>query len=266
VHINKKNSKPCTYTDSKKPIISIVIPCLLHDTLFTELLYDLAHLDANYEIILVLPAGTPMPSLVSFFSTSPLSEDRLRVLFCKKGRAIQLNHGAFFARSDILWFLHGDTRLKRDSLNMVIARIRTGLERALWYLKLSFNSEGPRLVRLNSTLANIRSLCGIPFGDQGFLIEKKLFMTLEGFPEDVTWGEDHAFIWRCHVMGIKVRRVPAYITTSARAYAQHGWLRTTLRYVFATVQQIVRFRRNAITWAKQKGLLQAASTSQGKSS
>jgi GT2 family glycosyltransferase len=95
-------------------------------------------------------------------------------------------------------------------------------------------------MKINSWGANMRArFFGIPFGDQGFCIEKQLFETLGGYSETAPYGEDHLFVWRAHKAGVKLNRVPARLTTSARKYQQNGWLKTTLLHQYLWIKQLM---------------------------
>lgn len=231
-----------------QPTLSIIVPVGPHDQEWRKLLYDLEQTPEGSEIILVLPDGAEPLEPDLFSRQYNLSRHCCRVITSPQGRGFQLNSGALAACGDLLWFLHADSRFHRTTVNGLKRHLSRPSIHALFYFSLRFLPDGPVLMKLNELGARIRSRLGLPFGDQGFLISRELFLKLEGFPHDVTWGEDHAFVWRCHVSGIPVKPIGAALYTSARTYQINGWTRTSYRYVSATAHQVRRFSKHARAW------------------
>lgn len=217
-----------------KPSLAIVIPVGPGDTAWRGLL---PQLDASgaLEIALVVPAGEAkdpfdLPSNVTLVRAST-------------GRATQLNAGAAASGADWLWFVHADCRVDARTLAAATGFI-TADATAIGYFDLRFLDDGPRLTVLNTLGANLRSRwLGLPFGDQGLLMSRRVFQALGGFDQRLPGGEDHALAWTARKAGIPLRRLAAPIYTSARKYAQRGWWRTTLRHVLLTGQQAWQFSR-----------------------
>lgn len=93
---------------------------------------------------------------------------------------------------------------------------------------------------INAWGANFRSrFLKIPFGDQAFLLRRKLWEALGRFPVGSAYGEDHLFVWAARRAHIAVIRLPAEISTSARKYTERGWLATTAKHLLLTARQAV---------------------------
>lgn len=160
-----------------------------------------------------------------------------------RGRARQLNAGAAATSADWLWFLHADSHLDAAALEALWRFVRED-PGALGYFDLRFLDDGPRLMCLNALGARLRSRwLGLPFGDQGFLMPRRLFAALGGFDEQLERGEDHALVWKARALGIGLRPVRAALRTSARRYAQRGWWATTGEHLRLTLAQARRFSR-----------------------
>lgn len=216
--------------------LSVIIPVGPGDRAWRDLLGDLRMLRDDAEIILVAtPGAIPRDFRMQDYDL----EVPTSWLAAPTGRARQQNAGAAAAGGEVLWFLHADSRVPADSL--AAAR---GFERsaALGYFDLAFRDDGPRLVRLNALGARIRShWLRLPFGDQGFILARRLFESLGGFDESLPAGEDHALVWQVRRAGVELLPLHAPLLTSARRFAERGWLRTTLRHAFLTVSQARRF-------------------------
>jgi len=216
--------------------LSVIVPVGPEDPAWRGLLGDLAALDADAEVLLVATPGAAPPGFAA-------GDHGLRVPACwleaPAGRARQQNAGAAAAKGTTLWFLHADSRLPARS---VAAALRFAGTSALGYFDLRFLDDGPRLARLNAMGAWIRSRwLGLPFGDQGLILPGALFRSLGGFDESLDAGEDHALVWAARRAGIPLVPLRAPLRTSARRYAEHGWLRTTLQHGRLTLSQARRF-------------------------
>ena len=213
-------------------MISIIVPLAPGEDQWRALLDQLVNLPGPLEVILVAPVGdAPGPVI------SGSAGKQLRVLEAEPGRGPQLNAGARAATGDHLWFLHADSRLMPGTAKG-LQRVMAEGRRALFYFDLSFRDGNPWLMPLNSLGANLRSRwLKVPFGDQGFFIRRDLFVEIGDFPEDLSYGEDHVFVWRARQTAVSVCPVGAAILTSARKYERHGWLRTTLRHQYLWLRQ-----------------------------
>ncbi|MGD9584574.1 MAG: glycosyl transferase family 2 [Lysobacterales bacterium] len=224
--------------------LSVIVPLAPGENAWRTLLGDLTALPASSEVILVAAAGTPAPDdLVALAAAlTPI------LVWCDapRGRAAQQNAGAVAARHPLLWFLHADSRVGSQAL-IELARARPRLAGRLGYFDLAFAADGPPLMWLNAIGAKIRSRAlGLPFGDQGLLLNRVDFERLGRFDPGVGWGEDHDLVWRAHRAGLRLLRIPATVTTSARKYAEQGWLRTTLRHLAGTWRQARTFSRTRV--------------------
>ena len=215
--------------------LSIVIPVGPDDTAWQGLLPELASVDAA-DIALVCPGERPADPV-------PLTDKRLLLVIAPTGRACQQNAGAAVTTAPWLWFLHADSRFAPETL----LRLREFIARnesVVGYFDLRFAGDGPRWTQLNALGARLRSSWfGLPFGDQGLLMPRRVFEALSGFDESVASGEDHALVWRAKRAGIPVRPVGAPLFTSARKYAQQGWWRTTRHHLRLTCAQAWAFSR-----------------------
>jgi hypothetical protein len=216
--------------------LSVIVPVGTGEPAWRELLGDLAVLEPGAEVILVAIAGA---APAGFDARAHGLRVPARWLEAPAGRARQQNAGAAAARGETLWFLHADSRLPATSVAKA-----TGFagRQALGYFDLRFGDDGPQLARLNALGAWLRSRwLGLPFGDQGLILPRRTFHALGEFDESLFAGEDHALVWAARRARIPLAPLRAPLQTSARRYAEHGWLRTTLRHARLTIAQARRF-------------------------
>ena len=218
----------------KIPRLSIIIPVAAHETAWKNLLGDLIEASFEGEILLVAQEEPSEADQVHF---DKFSENSISWVGSPPGRASQLNKGAELARGEFLWFLHADTRLERSAVLLLMEAIHRN-DRALYFFDLKFSADGPRTMLLNTIGVWIRSrLFRLPFGDQGLLLKRSIFVELGGYDISAPYGEDHLLVWKAHQSGLPVTAVGASISTSARKYRIEGWLKTTLKHLFLTLAQ-----------------------------
>lgn len=214
--------------------VSVVIPVAPGDDDWTALLP---------ELLAALPPGSDVVLVGAEARPAGLPAQGARWVVAPRGRARQLNAGARAARGAWLWFLHADSRLDAGTVPALARALGTarapGVARdAVYYFDLAFLPGGPRLMRLNALGARARSrLGGMPFGDQGLCVPRRMFDQLGGFDPTLPYGEDHVFVWRARQAGVEICPAGARLWTSARRYRDAGWLRTTVRHVRLTARQ-----------------------------
>ncbi|NOR70577.1 MAG: glycosyltransferase [Methylomarinum sp.] len=205
--------------------LSIVIPVGPDDNAWQHLLKELAVFGKDIQII--LSACQAQSSAINL-------PDNALWIQSEQGRAKQLNAGAKQVTGDLIWFLHADTRFSLAVIDTIQSYIKSG-EQSMAYFRLKFAEDGPKQTRLNAWAANIRSrYFGLPFGDQGFIINKSIFEHTNGFDETVSVGEDLDFVVRLKALDIPLKELSAELITSARRYQQHGWLLTSTRHIWLT--------------------------------
>lgn len=212
--------------------LSVIVPLAPGEAEWPGLLQQLAALPDGCEVIVVCADDEPRPAPASW-----PAHLRCRQLRSEPGRARQQNLGAGVARGEWLWFLHADSRLRPGTLHE-LQRFIAQDSAALGWFTLAFRGDGPRWTALNALGANWRARwLGLPFGDQGLLLPRHRFEALRGFDEHARYGEDHLLVWAARQAGLPLRHIPAVLETSARKYARHGWLSTTLRHWRLTAAQ-----------------------------
>lgn len=195
------------------------------------LLQDLQLLPENSEVIFV---GCDQESQSQFMEKLPAA---FLQVYASPGRAQQMNLGAEVAKGRFLWFLHLDSRFNLSLLTSLMENLNKYPER-LHYSLLQFVPAGRSPMLLNAYGANLRSkILGVPFGDQGFVLQRELFFKVGQYPVSANYGEDHLFVWHARQYGLKLCCNPHKLKTSARKYRQQGWIQLTLKYQYLWLRQ-----------------------------
>lgn len=147
------------------------------------------------------------------------------VVVTEPGRGRQLADGAASGSAPWLLFLHADTILSAGWAAAARQFMAMPAPKA-GYFRLRFASADPRARRLERLVAWRCRTFGLPYGDQGLLIERGFYHRIGGFRalplmEDVDLVRR---IGRRHLAALDAEAV-----TSAARYERDGWLARPMR-------------------------------------
>ncbi|MBD9357313.1 TIGR04283 family arsenosugar biosynthesis glycosyltransferase [Methylomonas albis] len=147
-----------------------------------------------------------------------------KVILSSRGRATQMNAGALQADAEILLFLHADTRLPENGIDLISQAIAEGFH---WgRFDVAFDTPNP-IFKLIAFMMNQRSrLTGIATGDQALFMTLPAFAAVGGFPQ-IALMEDIAVSEKLKKLG-KPCCLKAKVLTSARRWQQYGLFKTIL--------------------------------------
>lgn len=198
--------------------ISIIIPVLNEERNLSKSLAELQSFRCSGHEIIVVDGGSVDHSFVLAYEMAD------SVLVSRAGRALQMNVGAAVATGDVFLFLHADTVLPENAVQL-ISSFRT--EKNLWGrfdIRLSSNRKVFRLIEF---LINWRSrLTSIATGDQAIFIEQKFFNKIGGFPE-IALMEDIALSRSLKKISRPVC-LQHKVITSSRRWEQKGVITTVV--------------------------------------
>ncbi len=146
-----------------------------------------------------------------------------RVVTGPAGRGAQLNRGARATDSELLLFLHADTRLPEGAADLVRQAVAGGAVGGGFRIRYE---PAPGLVRIAHRFTDLRTwVTGWPLGDQAQFVRRDAFAALGGFRE---WPvlEDLDFIRRLRRRG-RIAVIDRRATTSSRRFLRRGTLRTS---------------------------------------
>lgn len=137
------------------------------------------------------------------------------------GRGLQLLNGAAAARGEWMLFLHADTALSRDWAERAGDHMDQRPGKAAAF-SLKYRSDDPAARRLEARANRRARWFGLPYGDQGLLLSRALYVDVGGF-QPVPLMEDVMIV---RAIG-KARLVilDAQARTSAAKYERDGWSR-----------------------------------------
>ena len=202
--------------------ITMILPVYNESKTIGTMLSQLDTLPGDWEILFA--DGGSLDDTVEKIGT------RYRILNSPKGRANQMNHGAVNASSDVLWFVHCDSKLPADAHAQISAAVESGAKWGCFHI--GFDYDGP-FMGCNTYFSNCRARKGTAFGDQGIWVKKDVFDAMGGFP-DLPIMEDYEFSLRMQRQNLPICQLPGRIITSGRRYEK--------RFPPLTMWQMYRLR------------------------
>ena len=202
---------------AERPALSIIIPALNEAENLPDTLACLQPMRARGQEVIVVDGGSRDTSI----ETARHVADQ--VIGSARGRARQMNRGAQFARGEILWFLHADTRVPEHADGAILSAVAsTGRCWGRFDVQVA---DASLLLAWVTRLMNLRSrLTGIATGDQGMFMTRAAFEQMGGF-EEIPLMEDIAAS-RCLRRQSPPAALHDTLLTSARRWRRHGVIRT----------------------------------------
>ena len=207
--------------------VSIIVPILNEANNLPHLFTHIAGLNPSPQQIILVDGGSNDDSFewaqkfIADLNNSNQSAINWQVVKSQAGRARQMNKGASLATSDILLFLHADTKLPTQ----VITDVNTAIQVKEWG-RFDVRLDSPDwTLKLVSKMINLRSrLSSIVTGDQAIFIKRRIFEEINGYPNQALM-EDVEISKRLKSIG-KPACLKSKVITSARRWEQHGTWRT----------------------------------------
>jgi len=199
--------------------LSVIVPVLNEEEHLPDTLRSLAA--GQPDEIIVVDGGSRDRTIEVAREFVPA----IKVTSSSPGRGRQMNSGASAARSEILLFVHGDTKLPNDYRDLILAGLHgPGVVAGAFGFGIREPFAGRAFVEWTT---NTRSrLFQLPYGDQGLFLRRWAFEQLGGFPE-MQLMEDYEFVRRLRRIG-RIITLRQRILTSGRRWLRMGVVRTTL--------------------------------------
>ena len=194
--------------------ISIIIPTINEANNLPLLLSDLSTIHKDGEILIVDCGSEDRSIDVANIYGAKVYKSK------ERNRGLQLNMGAKKSKGEWLIFLHADTRLPHNWFT----KIKSVLNRDknfIYYFKFKINDK-KKIYRFLEILVNFRSqYLKQPYGDQGLIIHKSIYLKNNGFRK-IPLMEDVDFFRRLNnKKDLKQLNLPIF--TSSRK-----WTRTNI--------------------------------------
>ena len=168
--------------------ISIIIPTINEANNLPLLLSDLSSIHKEGEILIVDCGSKDKTIDVAKIYGAKVYKSR------ERNRGLQLDMGAKNSNKEWLMFLHADTRLTHDWSTKIESFLK-GDKKFIYFFKFKINHRSI-IYRVLEIFVNLRSqYFKQPYGDQGLIIHKSIYIKNEGF-RNIPLMEDVDFFRR----------------------------------------------------------------------
>jgi len=216
---------------------SIIIPTLNEEKTIESCLSALQPLRNNCEIIIVDGGSIDNTRVIA----RSLAD---KVVSSDKGRARQMNNGARYASGNVLIFLHADTSLPENALQLIQQKLNSSRKWGRFDIQLSGKHF---MLKVIAQMMNWRSrLTGIATGDQVIFVTRQAFEKAGQYPE-INLMEDIAICKALRKISPPIC-LKAKVISSGRRWERYGIYKTILlmwnirlRYFFGADPQILAF-------------------------
>ena len=199
--------------------VSVIIPTLNESDNIVAMLDRLNLFRMNGHEVIVVDGGSTDETLKLATSRAD------KVITSTPGRAQQMNVGANHASGNVLWFLHADTLVPDNAIQLILQVFEN--KKNQWG-RFDIRLSGKHfLLRIVERLMNLRSrTSGIATGDQGIFVRREVFEAIGGFVP-IPLMEDLEISKR-----LKRLSYPSCLNekliTSSRRWEENGVMRTIL--------------------------------------
>lgn len=200
------------------PTVSVVVPVLADRDAVRQLI---AQISVNLPAEIIIVEAGHEPGLASLSQGRP----DITLIHGQRGRARQMNEGAALARGEWLLFLHADSQLPSNWLDLFHSIYEREVVGGWFRFALDDTAWQARIIE-RAVAWRVR-MFRLPFGDQGLFVRRQTFAALGGY-RDLALMEDVEFVRRLVRQG-RVVELPRAITTSARRWRRDGWFRRSAR-------------------------------------
>ncbi len=224
--------------------ISIIIPTYNETKFIGALIRHLKSCSPSHTQIIVSDGGS-MDNTMQI----ALDEGAMVVQCDKKGRAVQMNYGAAFARCSILYFVHADCLPPENFYNKILESVKSGFSFGRFQTKFDSASI---LLKLNAFFTRFDwFICN--GGDQTLFFKKEIFEKIGGFNEDFLLMEDYDIVRRARLL-YRYAIINEKVTVSARKYNRNSWLKVQ-RAHYTIIKMYKRGTKQEILIKKYNQLL-----------
>ena len=218
--------------------VSIVIPTLNEEKILPDLFKNLKLLSPKpFEIIFV-----DGPSKDG--TSCEIEKEGYRLIkSIGKGRALQMNEGAYQADGELIVFLHADTKVPRNLVKVVSETLKnkritlagfTSIMKGNEKIRHFITFQNKLKTYLGALIYNpIRCMCfgfRLLFGDQVMFCRKSDFLKVGGFNNDLPIMEDADLCLRINKLG-SIKQIKERVYSSDRRVAALGMFQAYLRYI-----------------------------------
>lgn len=224
-----------------KPTISLIIPVLNEAESINSFLEHISSLRYGGKVEIIVVDGAD-----DHGTLNAIKSQDVKKLASNTGRARQMNRGASEATGEVLLFLHSDTELPEDGLDLIADTVVKGCRCGAFELGIASERV---IYRAIETVVRIRTrLTMIPYGDQAIFVTRSFFDSFGGYTE-IPLMEDVDLMIKAKRSAEKICVIERQVKTSARRWEKEGvlycilrnWTLLTLYLIGVSPERLVKY-------------------------
>ena len=212
------------HIDSLK--LTIIIPVVPYDESWQSVLQQLAAFALDHFWILsVSDEGHDCEG--DDFKEALMYHHSLAVVSGAQGRSEQINRAILTAKTDWIWVLNPNATLSQLTVTKLMNSLLQNPEALHYFEARAEHDAWPHRSGQRPRPCQFPS----PFRELGLAFHRRLWQTVGGLPRDLSYGEDHVFVWRLKQSGFYLAPVIIVIRNCPIKFKTGGWMHTTRRLV-----------------------------------
>jgi rSAM/selenodomain-associated transferase 2 len=207
-------------TEKQRPLLSIIIPTFNEEESIQRTLEAVPGVQGTIEVI-VADGGSDDAT------TEMARKSHTRVITSQRGRGIQMHTGASLARGQALLFLHADTILPPEAVDLILDALARDPLIVGGNFSIRFDGDS-RPARLMTWLYPKLEKIGLCYGDSGIFVRASIYSEVGGFKSFPIF-EDVDFVRRMRKLG-RMIHLPVTVVTSSRRFEGRRFAATFARW------------------------------------
>lgn len=147
-----------------------------------------------------------------------------------KGRSFQMNKGFKVAGGEYLLFLHADTLLPKNALELVVKTLEAPSPYSAGAFDIHIDGENKVIDKISKFLSWKSRFLKQPTGNQAIFVKKEVFENIGGYRE-IEFNEDINFIEKLKRKKHKIEILEEPALTSARRWEDEGLFKAIAKNV-----------------------------------
>lgn len=152
----------------------------------------------------------------------------------QKGRSFQMNKGFKLAGGEFLLFLHADTTLPNNGLELVVKTLEAPSPYSAGAFDVHIDGENKVVDKISKFVSWKSRFLKQPTGNQAIFVKKEVFENIGGYRE-ISFNEDVNFIEKLKRKKHKIEILEEPVLTSARRWEEEGLVKSVAKNIILQV-------------------------------
>jgi rSAM/selenodomain-associated transferase 2 len=202
------------------PTLSIIIPALNEAQSIGATLDSLSQLSDSVKVIVVDGGSDDDTREIA-------SAHGATVMASERGRGLQMHRAACAAKDDVLWFLHADTIVPTDAVDLIVESLHD-LQVVAGNFDVRFEGRAPAARFMTWLYPHLRRF-GLSYGDSAIFVRREAYEQVGGFKPFPIF-EDLDLLRELRKLG-RIAHLRAIVITSSRRFEGRSFVFTFARWM-----------------------------------